>query len=170
LTISNGSTVDLSAIQDGTGTDAQTLSLSGNDLSISNGNTVDLSAVLAPLEQMISDLSTRVDSLVTALDACCNANPVAEVKSSSKNPVLYQNVPNPFGETTTIKYYIPDNVSNARIEIRSMTGVLLNKFNITTKGEGNLMLSGDFYATGSYVYSLIINDKLYDTKKFVLKK
>ncbi len=38
----NNASVDLSGLQDGTGTDAQTLSLSGNTLSISNGNNVTL--------------------------------------------------------------------------------------------------------------------------------
>ena len=44
LSISNGSSVDLSGLQDGyeANTDAQTLSISGNDLSITGGNTVTL--------------------------------------------------------------------------------------------------------------------------------
>ena len=45
LSISSGNSVDLSAIQDGTGSDDQTLSLSGTDLSIESGNTVDLSGL-----------------------------------------------------------------------------------------------------------------------------
>ena len=38
LSISNGNSVDLSALQDGTGTDNQTLSFSSPNLTISNGN------------------------------------------------------------------------------------------------------------------------------------
>ena len=45
LSISGGSTVDLSTIQDGTGTDDQTLTLVGTDLTIESGNTVDLSGI-----------------------------------------------------------------------------------------------------------------------------
>jgi len=46
--IENGSsqTVDLSSLQDGTGTDDQNLTLSGNTLSIEDGNSVDLSTYL----------------------------------------------------------------------------------------------------------------------------
>lgn len=40
LSISSGSTLDLSILQDGTGTDNQSLSISGNNLSISNGNSI----------------------------------------------------------------------------------------------------------------------------------
>jgi len=45
LSIENGNTVTipLAAFQDGIGTDDQTISLSGNNLTIENGNTVDLS-------------------------------------------------------------------------------------------------------------------------------
>jgi len=48
IDIQNGSsaTVDLAAIQDGTGTDDQTLNLAGNSLSIEDGNSVDLSTYL----------------------------------------------------------------------------------------------------------------------------
>jgi hypothetical protein len=45
LSISGGSTVDLSTVQDGTGTDDQTLTLVGTDLTIESGNTVDLSTI-----------------------------------------------------------------------------------------------------------------------------
>lgn len=45
LSISGGSTLDLSAVQDGTGTDDQTLTLVGTDLTIESGNTVDLSGI-----------------------------------------------------------------------------------------------------------------------------
>ena len=40
LSISKGSTVDLAPLQDGTGTDNQTISLDGNQLVISNGNRI----------------------------------------------------------------------------------------------------------------------------------
>ena len=47
LAISNGNNVDLSSLQDGTGTDAQDLTLSTNTLSLTNdGTTVDLSGYL----------------------------------------------------------------------------------------------------------------------------
>ena len=47
LEISNGNTADLSSLQDGTGTDAQDLTLSTNTLSLTNdGTTVDLSGYL----------------------------------------------------------------------------------------------------------------------------
>ena len=46
LSIENGNTVNLSSLQDGTGTDDQTLSLSNNRLEIENGNTISLSKYL----------------------------------------------------------------------------------------------------------------------------
>ena len=46
LSIENGNSVDLSSLQDGTGTDDQTLSLSNNRLEIENGNTISLNKYL----------------------------------------------------------------------------------------------------------------------------
>ena len=45
LSITNGSTISLSSLQDGTGTDDQILILSGTILQIENGNAVDLSSL-----------------------------------------------------------------------------------------------------------------------------
>ncbi|WP_431167898.1 hypothetical protein, partial [Tenacibaculum halocynthiae] len=47
LSIANGNAVDLSSLQDGSGTDSQDLSLSSNTLSLTNdGTCVDLSGYL----------------------------------------------------------------------------------------------------------------------------
>ena len=45
LSIEDGNTVDLSSLQDGTGTDDQTISISGTELTIEDGNTIDLSSL-----------------------------------------------------------------------------------------------------------------------------
>jgi hypothetical protein len=67
LTISGtgGNTVDLSALQDGTGTDDQTLTLSGNTLSIESGNSVSLAAYLDNTDNQDISLSTSLFLSIT---------------------------------------------------------------------------------------------------------
>ena len=60
LIISGGNSINLSAFQDGTGTDNQTLSLNGSSLSISGGNTIDLSSFGNKWEIFISKVLSLV--------------------------------------------------------------------------------------------------------------
>jgi len=168
LSISDGSTVDLSTIQDGTGTDEQTLSLNGTELTISNGNTIDLSSIVEPLQTEIDNLTDRVEYLELVVDDCCSGTKVEEFIEQGDEAILYQNIPNPWNETTTIKYYIPRNVNNAKIEIRTSDGKLVNSFDISAKGEGHLMISSQAFSEGTYLYSLYVDNRMIDTKRFVL--
>jgi len=162
----NSATVDLSSLQNGTATDSQTLSISDNNISISNGNTIDLSAILAPLQQQISDLINRVDVLEAELAACCVTTSI-ETKSTN-SAKLYQNVPNPWNENTTIRYYIPEESQVAFIQLRNINGKLINKFDINYKGEGHVVLSSNSLTEGCYLYTLVIDNRIIDTKKFVI--
>ncbi len=168
LTITNGSTIDLSSLQDGTGTDEQSLSLNDTELSISNGNTVDLSSILEPLEIVIDDLIHRIDSLESVITDCCGGTKVYTDEIDIDEAILYQNIPNPWGETTTINYYLPFTTYNARIEIRTAEGKTVSTINIEAKGDGHIIVSAGSFAEGIYFYSLIANNKLIDTKRFVL--
>ena len=62
-------TVDLSSLSDGTGTDDQTLFLSGTSLSIEDGNSVDLSALLDNTDnQQVDSFYISGDTLIFALE------------------------------------------------------------------------------------------------------
>lgn len=82
------------------------------------------------------------------------------------NAFLYQNTPNPFSEGTTIKYFIPDN-ANAQIIFYNEFGSQIEIFNIEERGLGQLNISASNLAAGMYSYSLIINEKVVDTKKMI---
>lgn len=172
IDIENGTsaTVDLSSLQDGTGTDTQTLSLNGNDLTISDGNTIDLSSILTTLQNKVDELSSRVNSLEDQLDACCVGLKTAEITAPANNGILYQNAPNPWEENTVIKYYIPANAKTAFLEIRANSGQLIKRFDITTNGEGHVILPSAFFTAGIYLYTLQIDNRIIDTKKFVFNK
>ena len=71
ITLENGNTqtVDLSALQDGTGTDDQQISLAGNILTLEDGGTVDLSGYLDNTDdQQITDFSLSGTTLTLTLE------------------------------------------------------------------------------------------------------
>jgi len=85
----------------------------------------------------------------------------------SKN-VLFQNHPNPFNSKTIIKYTITNEISNARILIFNMQGTLIKTYNNITKGTGTITINSSELKAGMYMYSLIVDGKLIDTKRMIL--
>jgi hypothetical protein len=81
---------------------------------------------------------------------------------------LYQNSPNPFSRSTTIEYLLNDNVQEAMICIYDMNGTQLKCIPLHLSGFGNITINGSELKAGMYMYSLITDDKLIDTKRMVL--
>jgi hypothetical protein len=81
---------------------------------------------------------------------------------------LEQNAPNPFTQNTSIKYFLPQNVSNAFIKITDATGSVLETLAIKSRGDGYVNLQEGQLTAGTYQYSLIVDGKLIDTKKMVV--
>ncbi|MGD0710241.1 MAG: tail fiber domain-containing protein [Bacteroidales bacterium] len=86
----------------------------------------------------------------------------------ANNVVLYQNEPNPFGESTVIRYYVPDNLSgNAFIVFYDTYGKEIKKTEITSKGKGQINTDTQNLTSGIYSYSLVVDGVIKDTKKMV---
>ena len=112
----------------------------------------------------VQDLSAEVEALKSTSKSQ-KAN--ASYKEDSQT-VLHQNAPNPFNKTTTIGYYLPTNTRNAAIHVYDMNGTELSVFPLTTFGQGELTIDGGTLRAGMYLYSLIANEQLVDTKRMVL--
>lgn len=81
---------------------------------------------------------------------------------------LYQNNPNPFNQTTEIKYFLPENVSNAYIYVFNMQGALQLTFNLTETGFGSISINASQLNAGMYFYTLAVGGKEIETKKMIL--
>lgn len=92
---------------------------------------------------------------------------IHDMELASDNAIIYQNAPNPFGDGTMIKYFIPENAQNVQMVFFDEFGSKLKEFNITEIGMGELNLSTMNLASGIYSYSLIVNGKAVDTKKMI---
>ena len=85
-------------------------------------------------------------------------------------PVLEQNNPNPFNVSTAISYYLPVTITTAAIYIYDMNGAQLKSYPIAERGKGNLIIKGLEYPAGMYLYALITNGNVIDTKRMILTK
>jgi hypothetical protein len=122
----------------------------------------------------IADLTAKIESLETQTTKS-NApySSVADEEQSSlqndqKTNILYQNAPNPFNATTTIRYSIAQNADNAKICIYNLNGLQLKCFNLTGAGEGTVQVQASDLKAGMYLYSLLVNNQIIDTKRMVL--
>lgn len=125
-------------------------------------------------------LVERMTTLETNLQSCClkhqNSNTRhQEHDKPSENfqqdrAQLQQNFPNPFHQQTEIQYYLPSKVTTASLHISDLKGKVLKTYPLTGTGIGKVMLNGGQLTAGMYVYSLIIDGQLVDTKQMVLTK
>lgn len=83
---------------------------------------------------------------------------------------LFQNFPNPFNPTTTIKFSVP-NRSHVALKVFSMTGSLVKTLidENYAAGEYSVVFSANEYPTGSYLYTLEAAGHLM-TKRMILIK
>jgi hypothetical protein len=129
----------------------------------------------AQKDSVINSLNDRLTLLESAVTQCCQQNGGAKIVNTinvelSNDAVLYQNIPNPFGEETTINYFIPENTGNAKIIFFDMYGQSMKDVQLTTTGSGNIHVDSKNLASGIYSYSLLIDGKIIDTKKMVKSK
>ena len=85
--------------------------------------------------------------------------------------ILYQNEPNPFNNSTVIRYFIPENMQiEAYIMFYDSYGKDIKKVDVKETGAGKIEANTQNIAAGIYSYSLIVNGKVVDTKKMMKNK
>ncbi len=88
-------------------------------------------------------------------------------QSNLKRVKLYQNTPNPFGTSTSIRYELPNEISSASIYIFDMQGTQKKVYK-NLLGKQQITITSGELPSGMYMYSLIVNEKIIDTKKMLL--
>ena len=137
------------------------------------------SEIVVPLVKAVQELSKEVDTLKAANkkgatyrsnnntdnDEQGDAASINNIELAN-NAVLYQNAPNPFGNGTTIKYFVPVN-ADAQIVFYDEFGTQLKTFKVSENGTGQLKIDASNLSAGMYSYSLVVNGKVIDTKKII---
>ena len=94
----------------------------------------------------------------------------SEIEASLNAPKLYQNSPNPWSSETVIRYSLPQSVANACIYIYDMQGAQLKSVPAQGRGESQVTLSAHDLNAGMYIYALVADDQLIDSKQMILTK
>lgn len=115
------------------------------------------------LEKKLEALTDKVNEL-SSKKTEVNKDAAKAAASNS----LSQNVPNPFGNETDIEYHIAKMEKSAFLMITDLTGRELKRIPLATAGTGKITFRKADLAAGIYIYSLIIDNTLIDSKKMVL--
>lgn len=90
-----------------------------------------------------------------------------EEQDNTKN-VLSQNTPNPTNSTTTIECIIDIHFSEASIAVYDLNGLQLAEYPIYHNGKNTISIKTNEFKPGMYMYSLLVDGKLIDTKRMVI--
>jgi hypothetical protein len=124
----------------------------------------ELEARLAKLEAMMSAQSTANYKQPRLNDA------VGQEAINLSSASLEQNTPNPFNNTTTINYTLPQTYSSAKIIVVDKAGKVLKEIDISGNSKGSLQVDAPILASGAYHYSLYVDGRLIDTKQMLIAK
>lgn len=124
------------------------------------------------LLQSINELNKKIETLEnlnknftdktrsTGVDNLANASVVT----------MAQNTPNPFSNMTSIKLNIPKTANNAAIYIYDLNGKEIKRIQITERGQFSTNMSANEFSAGMYIYSLIVDNKVINTRRMIITK
>ncbi len=142
LEISDGNSVDLSSLQDGSGTDDQAISLIDNILTLEDGGTVDLSAFLDDTNTQLSE--TEVDAFV-ANNGYLTEQSDNQVLSLDGNILTLEN-----GGTVDLSAFLDDTDTNTQLSETEVDDFVANNGYLTAETddqvislEGNILTLED---------------------------
>lgn len=118
---------------------------------------------ITDLQNELNDLKQSVQSILT------NSNEkhtsLMLLKEDSK---LFQNQPNPFNQTTTIRYQLTKEPAGSTIIIRDLNGKMVKSFVNLKPGNGQVTVSANELPAGTYTYSLVVMEECIETKLMVI--
>lgn len=94
------------------------------------------------------------------------ADPNLKGSALEEKPLLGNNIPNPFNNTTMIDYYLPRE-SEGIIVISDVFGKQIELFKVKSNSNEVLFRKGDL-SSGIYFYKLVVDGKPIATKKMII--
>lgn len=122
---------------------------------------------IAALEKTQRELIARLEAL--ELNRPSSTSGFQKTEQGVDVPLLEQNKPNGFSNKTSIKYFIPQSVTTAVINIYTSAGVKVSSHAISERGAGELVISADKYKSWIHVYDLVMHGKSMGAKKMLIE-
>ena len=138
---------------------------------------VDYIGLIPILVQSINELRVRLEAVTvekqeqdTPLMLSPQQAAQSEIEAGLTAARLYQNAPNPWSSETVIRYSLPQDVKQAVIYIYDMQGAQLKSIPAPGRGESQVTLTAHDLKAGMYLYALVADGALVDSKQMILTK
>ena len=129
-----------------------------------------LTKAIQELNEKVTVLEKQLaDAKSATYVATKTVTPQEQQLLANKTYMLAQNVPNPFSQSTVIRYSLPNNTDKAVLVIFNLNGTLIQQFALSAaKGSSQVTVNAGTLAAGKYIYSLIVNGEEVITKTMVV--
>lgn len=128
----------------------------------------ELNSIKAEMDALrASNEELRLENQVIreSLGNCCSNS---ALNLTAKDAYLLQNSPNPYFESTEIKYFIPDGLEKVELQIRNVKGELMKSVSIKDSGYGSIKMTPSTEMTnGVFIYTLSIAGQVIDSKVMI---
>ena len=131
---------------------------------------VSYTELIPVLIRAIQELKAELDEAKTGGRIAEDDTPASAVALRGLKTELFQNTPNPFSEKTVIACTVAENVKKAVLYVYDMSGKQISEYPVAERGETAVTIEGGSLDAGMYLYSLIADGNVIDTKRMILTK
>jgi hypothetical protein len=114
-------------------------------------------------KQMIEKLQKQVNDLLKGKGSTTGIDQIPVTGAS-----MEQNAPNPFSHETVIKFNLPAQIGNAYMTVYDLSGKQIKTLPISQRGSSSITITSDQLEAGIYIYSIIADGNLVDSKRMVV--
>ena len=135
--------------------------------------TIRYAEFVVPLVKAVQELSVKVEEQqiqIAQLLTQINRNDSSKVDMLTSEISLSQNNPNPFSRDTEIKMVLPERTVAAHIIVYNLEGKQLKELLVKGRGNTSVTILGNELSAGMYIYALVADGKVVDTKRMILTK
>lgn len=125
------------------------------------------------LVQGINELKAEVEQLKAAASSQRtqrNTTAVDETMVETDIPTLAQNDPNPFETSSTIRLNVPESVGEALLVFYDLNGKQIKQVSVETRGSSEHTVTSADFAPGMYIYALVTDGEVVETRRMLLLK
>lgn len=130
---------------------------------------VNYTEIIPLLIRSVQELSAKLDE-ANKSNALRGEGTTNIVSSDALQTELFQNTPNPFTEKTTINCTVAETIDQAILYVYDMNGKQIAEYPVYERGETQVVIEGGSLDAGMYMYSLIADGNVIDTKRMILTK
>ena len=66
--------------------------------------------------------------------------------------------------------FLPESVNNVNVIVYNLEGKQLKEMKVSQRGNASVTMQGNELPAGMYIYALIVDGKVIDTKRMILTK